>query len=84
MTIWLDEQISPFLCPWIETEFGVPCLSVTSLDVNRGEDLAIFLAARTADAVIMSKDSDFVELVNRLASHHRFFGLPAEIDQTHR
>ena len=37
-----------------------------SLPVDRGSDEDIFLSARTAGAVIVSKDSDFVDLVNRL------------------
>jgi len=68
VTIWLDEQISPFLAPWIEQQFGITCSSVTILPVDRGADLAIFLAARGAGAIVISKDSDFVDLAQRLGT----------------
>ncbi|MDR3691389.1 MAG: DUF5615 family PIN-like protein [Fimbriimonas sp.] len=66
MTFWLDEQFSPFLAPWIEERFGVRCHSVVNLPVDRGNDLDIFLTARKSATIIVSKDSDFVDLVNRL------------------
>ena len=66
MTFWLDEQISPVLAPWIEESFGVVCRSVVTLPVDRGNDKDIFLSARHAGAIIVSKDSDFVDLVNQL------------------
>jgi predicted nuclease of predicted toxin-antitoxin system len=66
MTFWLDEQFSPFLAPWIEERFGVSCHSVVNLPVDRGDDEDIFLNARRLNAIIISKDSDFVDLVNRL------------------
>jgi predicted nuclease of predicted toxin-antitoxin system len=34
--------------------------------LHDAEDAGIFAAARQANAVVMSKDSDFVDLVNRL------------------
>ena len=66
MTFWLDEQISLLLAPWIQTCFNVSCCSVTDLPVDRGSDEHIFMSARNADAIVVSKDSDFVDLVSRL------------------
>ncbi len=66
MTFWLDEQISPLLAPWIQEIFGVTCHSVVNLPVDRGDDADIFQSAGRMGAVIVSKDSDFVDLVNRL------------------
>ena len=68
MTLWLDEQLSPLLAPWIEKQFGVACESVVDLPVDRTNDEDIFLSARDLRAVIVSKDSDFVDLVNRLGA----------------
>jgi predicted nuclease of predicted toxin-antitoxin system len=66
MTFWLDKQLLPFLAPWIAERFGVACHSVVDLPVDRGDDEDIFLKARQLSANIISKDSDFVDLVNRL------------------
>jgi predicted nuclease of predicted toxin-antitoxin system len=40
--------------------------AVRELGLRDAEDAGIFAAARHANAVVMSKDSDFVDLVNRL------------------
>jgi predicted nuclease of predicted toxin-antitoxin system len=66
VTLWLDEQISPFLAPWIATECGVECVSVVDLPVDRASDHSIFIAARALGAIIVTKDSDFLDLVFRL------------------
>ena len=66
VTFWLDEQISPLLAPWIEEQFGLTCHSVVNLLVDRREDQDIFLSARELGAIIVRKDSDFVDLVGRL------------------
>ena len=68
MKLWLDEQISPYLAPWIERVFGVTFHSVVDLPVNSADDLDIFLAARTAHATIVTKDSDFLEWTRRLGT----------------
>ena len=65
MTIWIDAQISPQLCPWISQNFDVEVHSVFSLGLHEAEDGAIFEAARQAGAVVLSKDQDFVDLVLR-------------------
>lgn len=72
MIIWLDEQISPFLAPWVASECDIECASVVDLPVDRASDHAIFIAARAAGAIIITKDSDFVDLISR-------FGPPPQI-----
>jgi len=64
--IWLDAQLSPALCAWLETEFGVEAMAVRDLDLLKAEDPEIFMAAREAADVVMTKDRDFVELLSRL------------------
>lgn len=67
MKIWLDAQLPPALAPWIRSTFGVTCSAVRDLGLRDAEDQAIFDAARAAgDVVVLSKDSDFIELVLRL------------------
>ena len=66
MILWLDAQLSPALAEWMTTTFAVEVLSVRDLSLREAEDLQIFEAARDAASVVMTKDSDFVELVERL------------------
>ena len=62
----MDAQVSPTLAPWIVVNFGVECQSVREVGLRDAEDSDIFQAARNADVVVMSKDSDFPDLVERL------------------
>jgi len=43
--------------------FSIQAQSLVSLGLRDANDLDVFYAARTADATIMSKDQDFVDLV---------------------
>jgi predicted nuclease of predicted toxin-antitoxin system len=63
--VWLDAQLSPALASWVSTTFGVEATSVRDLGLRDAEDRAVFDAARTAQAVVMTKDHDFVELLQR-------------------
>ena len=65
MTIWVDAQLSPALAPWIASEFGFEAFSVKYLGLRDATDRAIFEAAREAGAVVITKDSDFVLLLQR-------------------
>ena len=65
MILWIDAQISPALAPWITDEFGVEAYSVRYLGLRDAEDGAIFRAAREAGAVVLTKDSDFVLLLEQ-------------------
>ena len=66
MTIWLDAQLSPSLGPWITSTFGIQTFAVRDLGLRDAKDSPIFYAARAAEAMVMTKDQDFVELVDRL------------------
>ena len=68
MTIWLDALLPPSVAPWIASTFGVQAIAVRDLGLRDALDPPIFAAARTANAVVMSKDADFAEMVNRLGS----------------
>lgn len=63
MNIWIDAQLPPTLASWLTDNFD---LEATAL--RDGQDIEIFEAARVANAVIMTKDSDFVDLVCRLGT----------------
>lgn len=65
MTIWLDAHVSPALAPWIEERFGVPARFVRDLGFLHAKDSEIFFAAKSVDAAIMTKDHDFIILLER-------------------
>ena len=48
---------------WISEEFGIEAYPVRELDLRDAKDREIFLAAREACAVVLTKDSDFVLLL---------------------
>lgn len=66
MILWLDAQLSPYLARWISEEFGVEVHAVRELGLRDAEGREIFLAAREAGAVVLTKDSDFMLLLEQL------------------
>lgn len=72
MIIWIDAQLSPVLAPWITANFGVESHAVRELGLHQAKDSPIFRAARDSEAVVMTKDSDFLVLLDR-------FGPPPQI-----
>ncbi|HWW76820.1 MAG TPA: DUF5615 family PIN-like protein [Pyrinomonadaceae bacterium] len=63
MIIWVDAQLSPAIATWLSGTFGVQSTAVRDLGLREAADRAIFLAARSASAVVMTKDIDFVRLL---------------------
>ena len=63
MTIWLDAQLSPAIATWISLQYGVSAIALRDLGLRDATDQEIFFAARVADAIVMTKDSDFVRLL---------------------
>jgi len=72
LIIWIDAQLSPALAPWIIVTFGIESHPVREFGLHRANDPPIFQAARDAEAVVMTKDSDFLVLLDR-------FGPPPQI-----
>jgi len=68
MILWLDAQLPPTLAPWIEATFGIATQPVRDLGMTSAKDTKIFAAARKVQAVVMTKDADFVDLVDRLGT----------------
>jgi predicted nuclease of predicted toxin-antitoxin system len=66
--LWLDAHISPKLCPWIRRQFAVDAIHIRDLGLRYAEDPHIFDKAREAEAVVFTKDDDFVDLVDRLGT----------------
>ncbi len=68
MIIWIDAQLPPTLAAWIVETFGVTAVSLKELGLRDAKDIEIFEAAKQPNLIIMTKDSDFVDLVCRLGS----------------
>ena len=65
MKFWIDAQLPPLLAAWLSDNYGVEARSLRDLGLRDATDLEIFQAARAATVVVISKDSDFVELISR-------------------
>ena len=72
MNFWIDAQLPPSLAPWLTETFGVTAIALKDLGLRDAEDTDIFNSARSEGIVIITKDSDFIELVTRL-------GIPPQI-----
>jgi predicted nuclease of predicted toxin-antitoxin system len=68
LILWIGAQLSPDLASWITSSFGVEAHPVRELGLQKAKDREIYQAARKARAVVMTKDGDFLELLERLGS----------------
>jgi predicted nuclease of predicted toxin-antitoxin system len=65
-TIWVDAHLSPAIATWITDTFGITAVALRDLGLRDAEDPEIFDAAKAQGIIFMTKDSDFVDLVERL------------------
>ena len=65
-TIWIDAHLSPAIATWITNTFGITAIALRDLGLRDAEDPEIFEAAKAQNVIFMTKDSDFVDLVERL------------------
>jgi predicted nuclease of predicted toxin-antitoxin system len=68
MTFWIDAQLPQQLAPWLTETFKVEAFSLRFLGLRDAEDEDIFIKAKLANVVLISKDSDFVDLTQRFGS----------------
>jgi predicted nuclease of predicted toxin-antitoxin system len=68
MTIWVDAHLSPAIATWITNTLGITALALRDIGLRDAEDHEIFEAAKAQKVIVMTKDRDFVELVDRLGS----------------
>lgn len=66
MIYWIDAQLSPALAPWLNANFDLSALALRDIGLRDANDREIFLAARRAGATVITKDSDFVRLLEDL------------------
>lgn len=66
MTFWIDAQLSPAIAAWINRTFNdMEAVSVRALGLRDASDPKIFEEAKKADVVIISKDDDFIQLIQQ-------------------
>ena len=68
MTVWLDAHLSPRLARWMGERFGVNVFPLRDLGLRDASDEKIYLAARSSGAVVLTKDADFLKLLDRFGS----------------
>jgi len=68
MTIWVDAQFSPVIARWMTQNFPVDAAALRDIGLRDAEDEEIFAAAKDAGAIVMTKDSDFSNLLERLGA----------------
>ncbi|WP_017303244.1 DUF5615 family PIN-like protein [Spirulina subsalsa] len=68
MKIWVDAQLPPTLASWLTETFGLEARALRDLGLRDAQDIEIFAAARAENVVIITKDSDFIDLVCRLGT----------------
>ena len=70
MKIWLDAQLSPSLASWITLRFGLEANALRDLNLRDALDEEIFQAAAQDGIIVMTKDDDFVRLLDRHGPRH--------------
>ena len=76
MTIWVDAHLSPTIATWITNTFEITASALRSIGLRDAEDFEIFEAAKAQGVIFMTKDSDFVDLVDRLGAPPQIIWLP--------
>ena len=65
MKLWLDAQLPPALALWInDRRIGLEATPVRDLGLRDASDRDIFFKARLAGALVMTKDRDFIQLLD--------------------
>ncbi len=66
MRLWLDAQLPPALAGWINLQgLALEATPIRDLGLRDALDPEIFQAAREAQALMMTKDRDFIQLLER-------------------
>jgi predicted nuclease of predicted toxin-antitoxin system len=66
MIFWLDAQFNPDLAAWLGSRFGIIVKTLKEIGLRDASDEEIAGAARRfSEIVIITKDSDFAELIKR-------------------
>lgn len=68
MMIWIDAQLSPLISKWIQKEYSIDCNHVMDIGLLNASDEKIFFKAREENVIVISKDIDFVNLLEKYKS----------------
>ena len=63
--IWLDAHLSPRVARWIRENLGHDAEALRDKGLRDAEDETIFRAARADNVILLTKDKDFADLVER-------------------
>lgn len=72
MMIWIDAQFSPAIANWISSEFSISATPLRDLGLRDANDLDIFFAAKQEAVIVMTKDHDFLQLLDK-------YGTPPQV-----
>ncbi|MBK7392789.1 MAG: DUF5615 family PIN-like protein [Chloracidobacterium sp.] len=72
MRIWIDAHLSPQIALWISDTLEFQAVAVRELGLRDAEDIEIFNSAREENAIVLTKDRDFLDLLGR-------FGPPPKV-----
>ncbi|MBL7718767.1 MAG: DUF5615 family PIN-like protein [Flavipsychrobacter sp.] len=62
----MDVHISASICKWLNQTFDVEAVSSYKLDFFIETDYSIFMKAKKANAIFITKDKDYIKLLNQL------------------
>jgi predicted nuclease of predicted toxin-antitoxin system len=66
---WVDAQISPIIARWLNEKRGFETKSAYSLQLTGVGDMDIYLRAKKqGNVILISKDTDFVNIIQTLGS----------------
>ena len=68
MTIWVDAHLSPRIAHWMTANHPVTALPLREIGLRDAEDDEVFAAARAAGANVLTKDIDFIRLLEQHGS----------------
>lgn len=68
MIIWVDAQLSPAIAAWISENLVTDAVALRDLSLRDADDREIFLAAKRKSAILITKDSDFLRLLDELGA----------------
>ena len=66
--VLVKRQLSPKLARWIEYNTGFECKTLRELGLRDEADQILFEKANEENAIVITKDSDFREMVLRLGA----------------
>ena len=67
--LWINTNISPIIAKWMAEQTGLVVKSSYSLSLHNLSDKEVYKKAKLQGQVILiSKDADFPELINRLGA----------------